>query len=339
MDAAGAVDVLDMIIRRGRHFADAGNAPGDFVNALDVVGDARLARDGERVQDGVGGTAHGDVEHEGVVKRLERGDVARLQVGLDQPDDGFGGALVKRFAFLGDGENGAVARERHAEGFAEAVHGVGGEHAGAGAAGGAGGLFQFVQLGLGDLAGLEGADALEHADQIGFAGGGLQVLRQVVVRGLLFGDAGGHGTAADKDGGDVDAHGGHQHAGNDLVAVGNAHHAVEAMGAEHGFHGVGDQFAGGQGIQHAAVAHGDAVVHADGVENEGHAAGFAHEAFDELADLVEVGVAGNAIGIAVGDGDEGLVPIRLGFNGASGAQQRAVRRAFKTFFDDVGTHN
>jgi hypothetical protein len=38
-----------------------------------------------------------------------------------------------------------------------------------------------------------------------------------------------------------------------------------------------------------------------------------------------MGVAGNAIGVAVADGDEGLVPIGFRFNGTSRAQQRAVR--------------
>ena len=63
------------------------------------------------------------------------------------------------------------------------------------------------------------------------------------VTALLFGDAGRHRAAADKDGGDVDAHGGHQHAGHDLVAVRNADHAVEAMRLEHAFNAISNQFA------------------------------------------------------------------------------------------------
>src|SRR5208283_4241170 len=85
--------------------------------------------------------------------------------------------------------------------------------------------------------------------------------------------------------------------------------------------------------------HGDAVVNADGVEDERDAAGFAHEAFDEHADLVEVGVAGDAIGVGIADGNERLVPVGLGFDGTGRAEQRAVRRAFKALFDDVGAHS
>src|ERR1035438_5679273 len=49
-------------------------------------------------------------------------------------------------------------------------------------------------------------------------------------------------------------------------------------------------------------------------------------------------MARDAIGVGVADGDERLVPIRFGFDGAGGPQQRAVRRAFKAFLDGVRAH-
>ena len=118
----------------------------------------------------------------------------------------------------------------------------------------------------------------------------------------------------------------HQHAGHDLVAVGDADHAVEAVGAEHRLDRVGDQLAAGQRELHALVAHGDAVVDADGVEDERHAAGLADALLDELADLVEVDVAGNDVDVAVADGDERLAGSRrrprrwrgAGFDGGPG---------------------
>src|SRR5204862_8115106 len=106
-------------------------------------------------------------------------------------------------------------------------------------------------------------------------------------------DAGAHRAAGDEDGGDVDACGGHHHAGDDFVAVGNADDTVEAVGAEHGLDAIGDELAGGEGVFHAAVAHGDAVVDADGVEFEGDAAGGADGFAHLFADDVEVGVAGD----------------------------------------------
>ena len=84
VDAAGALDILHMVVRGGRHFAQAGHAARNGVNARDVVRDARLARDGQRVENGVRGAPHGDIQRERIVERLEGGDVARLQVRLDQ---------------------------------------------------------------------------------------------------------------------------------------------------------------------------------------------------------------------------------------------------------------
>jgi hypothetical protein len=125
VNAPGAMDVLNVIIRRGRHLADARNATGDFVDPLDVVGNASFAGNCERVQDGVGGTAHGYVQHDRVVEGFDRGNIARLQIGFDEADNGFGGALVERLAFLGHGQDGAVAWQRQTQRLAEAVHGVG----------------------------------------------------------------------------------------------------------------------------------------------------------------------------------------------------------------------
>ncbi len=105
--------------------------------------------------------------------------------------------------------------------------------------------------------------------------------------------AGLHRPAADEDRGDVHARRAHHHAGDDLVAVGDADDAVEAVGAEHRLDAVGDQLARGERILHADVAHGDAVIDADGVEFERNAArranGFAHF----LADHIQMGMARN----------------------------------------------
>ena len=116
--------------------------------------------------------------------------------------------------------------------------------------------------------------------------------------------AGLHRPAADEDRRDVAADGAHQHAGDDLVAVGNADHPVEAMGLDHRLDAVGDQLAAGERILHALVAHGDAVVDADRVEDKRRAAGLADALLNELADLVEVDVTGNDVHVAVADGDE-----------------------------------
>ena len=134
--------------------------------------------------------------------------------------------------------------------------------------------------------------------------------------------AGLHGAAADEDRGNVAAHGPHEHAGHDLVAIGDADHAVEGVGLEHRLHGVGDHLAAGQRVLHARVPHGNAVVDADGVEDEGHAAGLADAFLDVLAHLVQVDVAGNDVGITVANGDERFAEVVVAH--AGGAEQAAV---------------
>src|SRR5690606_8589042 len=121
--------------------------------------------------------------------------------------------------------------------------------------------------------------------------------------------AGLHRAAGDEDGGDIQAHGGEQHARGDLVAVGNAHHGVGAMRIDHVFHAVGDQFARGQRVEHAAVTHGDTVVYGDGVELFGHTAGRFDFARDHLAQILEVHMARHELGEGVDHGDDGLAEV------------------------------
>src|SRR5690606_2766861 len=108
--------------------------------------------------------------------------------------------------------------------------------------------------------------------------------------------AGLHGAAGDEDDGDVEAHGGHQHARGDLVAVGDADHGVGAVRVDHVLDRVGDDVAAGQRVEHAVVAHGDAVVHGDGVEFLGNATGRFDLAGNELAQVFEVHVTGHELG-------------------------------------------
>src|SRR5699024_5624641 len=145
------------------------------------------------------------------------------------------------------------------EHLGEAVHRVRGEHPGAGAAGGAGVLLDVGELGVGDR--VVGAQR-HRVDQV-----------DPVLGDALDGLAGLGGAAGDEDDRDVQAHRGHEVAGGDLVAVGDAHQGVGGVGVDHVLDRVGDDVAARQGVEHAAVAHRDAVVHGDGVELLGDAAG------------------------------------------------------------------
>ena len=154
-----------------------------------------------------------------------------------------------------------------------------------------------------------------------------------------FSDARSHRPPADKNSGDVHPHGAHQHARDDLVAVWDANHPIETMRPDHGFDAIGNEFARGQRILHPAVTHGDAVINADGVKDERHAARLADQTLHQHANFIQMGVAGDAISVAVADGDERLVEVLFRFNGAGGPKQAAMRRAFGAFFDDVRAHS
>ena len=86
--------------------------------------------------------------------------------------------------------------------------------------------------------------------------------------------------------GDVEAGGGHQHAGLGLVASGEQHGAVELLGAKHRLDRIRDHLARDERVVHAVVAHRDAVGDRDRAELQREAVRAAH------ADLRLLGEAG-----------------------------------------------
>src|SRR5699024_5348592 len=207
--------------------------------------------------------------------------------------------LVQGAACCVGGQDGAVAGQSQPDGLGQAVHRVGGEHARAGTTGRAGGLCHRVQRGLRD-AFVGGGD--HRVDEVELFDGGRSTVDDRDLAGF-------HGATGDEDGGDVDPHGGEQHSGCDLVAVGHTHQCVGAVRVDHVFDGVGDEFATGQGVEHAAVTHGDAVVHGDGVELPRDASGPADGVGDDFGDFAQVDVAGDEFGEAVGHSHDGFAEV------------------------------
>ena len=146
-----------------------------------------------------------------------------------------------------------------------------------------------------------------------------------VDRAAVVGAPGEHRPAAHHDGRQVEAHGGHEHAGDDLVARGHEHESVEGVRLRHRLDRIGDQLAARQRVQHAAMVHGEAVADAHDPELERRATGLAHAGLDGLDDAAQVHVPGHHLVEGVGYADEGL--FHLGVAHAQGAQQRAVRGA------------
>ena len=126
-----------------------------------------------------------------------------------------------------------------------------------------------------------------------------------------LGLAGFHRPAGDEHRRDVEAQGGHQHAGGDLVAVGNAHQRVGAMRVDHVLDRVGDDLAAGQRVQHAVVAHRDTVVHGDGVELLGYAADTFDLTRHELPKILQVHMPRHELRERIGDGNDRLMEIAI----------------------------
>ena len=322
LDAAGVVQVFHVVSAGRRELADVRHPRRDLVDALQVELEAGLGGDRRQVQHGVGAAAQAGVGGQGVADRRVREEVARLEVGGQHVHDLGAGVLGEAQALAVGRRDRAVAGQRHADDLGEAVHGVGGEHARARAAGGAGAALDGLEALVVERAGLVAAHGLEHAVEVD--GAPVQV-------------AGEHRPAADHDGRHVEAHGGHEHAGHDLVAGGHEHERVEGVGDGHRLDRVGDELAAGQRVVHAQMVHGDAVADAHHAELQGHAAGAAHAGLDGVDDAAQVHVAGHHFAEGVGDADER--PLHLGVADAQRAQQRAVRGARHAAFDLVASHD
>ena len=279
-----------------------------------------FVRDGGQVQHGVGGAAQRHIQTERVAERGFGHDLVRRQAFFNQLDDAHAGLFRQTDARRVHGGNRAVARQRHADDLGDTVHGVGGEHAGTAAAAGTRGGFDRVELSVVHLARLICADRLKHGVQIHVA--------------AAAGHAAGHHRAAGNDHrGQIQAARRHQHAGNDLVAVRDEHHAVKAVGHGHRLAAVRNQFAGREGILHANVAHRNAVAHADGRELDRHAARQTDAVLDGLRDVVQVVVPRHTLRLCAHHADQRKLQLLVGQ--AERFPQGTMRRFLRAALDAI----
>ena len=319
-DAAGAVDVLHQVVPVRRDLADARHAARDLVDVGHREVQLGLLGGGEQVQHGVGRAAHGDVERHRVLEGLTRRDRARqhrrvvaVVVARAQLDGRAAGRLVELPARGVRRQRRAVARQREAQRLGQAVHRVGGEHAAAGAARRARRLLDAREVVVGDRVGHGVGDRRDQVQPL--AHGAVDERRRAAL----------HRAAGDEDRRDVQPQRGVEHPRRDLVAVGDAHHGVGAVRVDHVLDRVGDDVARGQRVEHAVVAHRDAVVDGDRVELARDAARGVDGVGDDPADGREMRVAGDELRVAVGDRDDRLAPDVLALD-AGGPQERASAR-------------
>ncbi len=321
IDPPRPVHVFDVVVRRRSHLADVRCLPRQPIDVGHREVDAGLVGNGEDVQDGVRRSAHGDVEHHGVFERLASGNaawqdrvVALQVVGARHLDDAFPRLYEEVPARPMRGQHGTVAGQGEAQRLVEAVHAVGREHAGAGAAGRTGRSFELGESRVVHVRICGGDHGVDQID------GGQRVSGRVTRSDRRPGL---HRSSRDEDGRQVEPHSCHQHARRDLVAVRDAQEGVGDVRLHHVLDAVGDEVTTRQRVQHPAVTHRDAVVDGDGVELDPVAAGLVDDPFHTLADVVQVHVPRHELREAVGDGNDGLVEILVAHPGGPPQGTRA----------------
>jgi len=161
------------------------------------------------VERGVGGAAHHHINAQGIFERLPRDDVAGLEILPDHLHNALTGPFCHVSAVVVVRGNSAVAHGRKTHDFREELHGDRRTHTAVAArAGSAGIVLHFV------------GDCIDAQRR-----GAHEIGKRFAVVIAVLGRS--RGTAGNKDSRDVQAHDGHQHAGNDLVAVGDAHETVQ----------------------------------------------------------------------------------------------------------------
>ena len=284
-----------MVLAGRAELRDVRRAARDLVEERRRQLDAGLVRDGRQVKDRVRGAADAHVDRDGVLEGLARHDVARLDVLLDEVQDGSAGALGEQAACARVGSRDrAVARQAHAEDFRQGVHCVGREEAGAGAAARAALRLEVCHLSGVHLAGSELAGCLEGLADADIVA--VEAARQ-------------HRAARDDDGRDVEAGRRHQHARDDLVAVRDQDEAVKARSHRDSLDGVRDELAARERVLHARVPHGDAVADADGRELDRRAAGCRDAELGRLCDLAQVDVARDDLVEGIADANQRLLEV------------------------------
>ena len=133
-----------------------------------------------------------------------------------------------------------------------------------------------------------------------------------------------HRAARDERGGNIHAHRAHEHSGDDLVAVAHEYARVEGVRRREDLRAVRNDLAGGEGIAHSLVSHGDAVAHADGRHDDGLPARRDDAFRDRARDLVKVRMPGDNVALRADDAHDGL--LHFAVRPAQRPQKGALRR-------------
>ncbi len=291
-DAAGPVDIFHMVMGRRRNLAQVGHFAGQSVDVRHGKVDPRLMGDRQQMQHGIGRAAHGDVKCHGIHEGGPAGDRA----GSTELS-----SLSYQASAISTIRSAACSKSSLRLAWVATTVPLPGR------ARPRASFRQFMELAVnipeqepqvGQAQRSTSADFFVAYFAVGGHHHGIDQIVAFVAVNPRF-----HGAAGDENGRDIEAHGGHQHAGSDFVAVGDADHGIDGMGIAHVLDAVGDQFAGRQGIEHAVMAHGNSVVDGDRIEFGCKAARFVDNFLHMLTDFMEMDMAGHQLGERIDDRD------------------------------------
>ena len=306
-DATCHVQLFDVVRACRCQMAQVGHLGRQLVEQFQIDVNASLVCDCQQVQNGIGRAAERHLTGQRVAECLRGQDITRLDVLFKQLHDLHTGMLCQMDTCCMDSRNGAVARQCHTDGLGQAVHRVCSVHTRAGTAARARAALALHELFLGDQTGLVCADGLEGLGQ----------------RDLLTAEVTcQHRTARYQNGRDIQASRCHEHAGHDLVAVGDEHQCVHLVCLCQRLNRVRDQFTGRQRVLHADVTHCNAVAYADRRNDNRRAACHGYTCLDCVCNLIEVNMAGDDLGVSRDNADDRAVHLLIGHT--AGTQQRAV---------------
>ena len=321
-DAARLVEVDHVMLAGRAEFRDVRRAARDLIEERRGQVDAGLVRDGRQMQHRVRRAADAHVDRDGILERLAREDVTRLDVLLEQIHHDGARALREQAACARVGRRDrAIARQAHAEHLGQRVHRVRREESRAGAAARAAFRLELMHL------------RVRHVARRIFAGR-LERLAHTHVAAMEA--AGEHRAAGDDDRRNIEPRRRHEHARHDLVTVRDEDERVKSGSHRDRLDGVGDELAARERVFHARMAHRDAVADTDGRELQRRAAGGRHAELRRLSDLTQMDVARDDLIEGIADADERLLEILLTV--AVRMEQRTMRTTRGAFLDNIASH-
>ena len=118
--------------------------------------------------------------------------------------------------------------------------------------------------------------------------------------------AGFHRATAYKYGRYIQTHRCHQHARGNLITIADAHHGICLMSIHHILYRIGNDVSARQGIEHAIVSHGNAIVYGNGIELGSKTTKFLDFGLHLLTDFVQMRMSGDKLSERVDDGHDRL---------------------------------